>query len=956
MAERIVSPGVFTNERDLSFLPQGIGEIGAGIIGPTTKGKAFIPVQVFSNTEYTTKYGGKTDESYVPFCVESYLQSAGNITVIRLLGLSGYSEQTIPFVVNTPDGKWVATVLHPSRTVDADQDFKDNFRANAEFSSSYNAYYYAGNAMSSLNATINRGGSITVTDFQGTAAGTFGHIDEDSIITASAASLYASSSLSGSVIGTITGSLDGTPLSATSFNFTGGYFEGTLAGAVTVQFNGSTVCSGSATSMTAVNAAFSITAGTISGSIDTMTGTCLGEFTSSIIPISAGATFTVTDNIIFADDFYFKLSEDWYPLSLLSSSPNYIGKIFGYSANTTLFSNYADDKDRAYNYLLFESQSNYLIGQYPNATVTTASIDIDFSTETTKQYTPSESPWITSQIISGKARNLFKIIAMSDGVYSNTEVKVGILNIKRSGEVGGTDYGNFSLVVRLVGDNDKQQQVVETYSDLSLDPDSANYICRKIGDKYPVFSVDEYGMSRITMVGDYDNVSSYIRVQVDDNVKYKAYDPSLVPWGFKAYRTPYDANSCYGQNINIQPVSYITQQQISGEYNSRVYYGFDFSFSGAAGTDNENYLYPLPVGTGTGSNTDFNLDNITGDTESGYTGSLNDDSLLTQRKFIIGLQGGFDGWSPSRVKATGENIVATNTCGFDCSTATTDGTKAYSYALGLLSNQDEYDINMLLTPGLIKSLHPSPISKAIEMCEGRSDVFYIFDLCPLPETNLKTLVNNVLGMDSNYSATYHPWLKILNTDNNKPVWVPPSVLLAGVIAYNDKVAYEWYAPAGLNRGGLTEALDVYTKLYQTDRDSLYENRINPIASFPREGIAVWGQKTLQVKPSALDRINVRRMLIAVKKYIASATKYLVFENNTSATRNRFTNIVNPYLESVQQRQGLYAFKVQMDENNNTPDIIDRNVMYGQIWLQPAKTAEMIILDFNIMPTGASFNF
>ena len=144
------------------------------------------------------------------------------------------------------------------------------------------------------------------------------------------------------------------------------------------------------------------------------------------------------------------------------------------------------------------------------------------------------------------------------------------------------------------------------------------------------------------------------------------------------------------------------------------------------------------------------------------------------------------------------------------------------------------------------------------------------------------------------------------------------------------------------------------RLTHGERDTLYENRVNPIAAFPGQGICVWGQKTLQVKPSALDRVNVRRLLINLKKFIASSSRFLLFEQNTASTRNRFLSIVNPYLEQVQQRSGLYAFQVKMDETNNTPDIIDNNQLYGQIYLQPAKTAEFIILDFNILPTGAQF--
>jgi phage tail sheath protein FI len=218
---------------------------------------------------------------------------------------------------------------------------------------------------------------------------------------------------------------------------------------------------------------------------------------------------------------------------------------------------------------------------------------------------------------------------------------------------------------------------------------------------------------------------------------------------------------------------------------------------------------------------------------------------------------------------------------------------------------------------------------------------------------LTNVTNQLTTLDSNYTAAYWPWVRVKN-DKNVPVWVPPSVVMPGVIAFNDAVGAPWYAPAGLTRGGITSATDTYVSLSQTMRDALYSARINPIANFPNEGIAVWGQKTLQARPSALDRVSVRRALIEVKKYIASATKYLVFEQNTTATRNRFLAIVNPYLEQVKAQQGLSAFRVVMDGSNNTADVIDQNILYGQLFLQPTRTAEFIILDFNIQPTGASF--
>jgi phage tail sheath protein FI len=210
-------------------------------------------------------------------------------------------------------------------------------------------------------------------------------------------------------------------------------------------------------------------------------------------------------------------------------------------------------------------------------------------------------------------------------------------------------------------------------------------------------------------------------------------------------------------------------------------------------------------------------------------------------------------------------------------------------------------------------------------------------------------------LDTNYAAGYYPWVRVLDDLTGTFIWAPPSVVLPEVYKYSDNVGAEWFAPAGLNRGGIPGAIGVKTRLTQAQRDTLYESKVNPIAQFPGQGICVWGQKTLQRRASALDRVNVRRLLITVKKYIASSARYLVFEQNTEATRTRFLNIVNPYLAAIQQNSGLTAFRVIMDETNNTPDIIDRNILQGAIYLQPTRTAEFIKLDFNILPTGASFD-
>ena len=179
-------------------------------------------------------------------------------------------------------------------------------------------------------------------------------------------------------------------------------------------------------------------------------------------------------------------------------------------------------------------------------------------------------------------------------------------------------------------------------------------------------------------------------------------------------------------------------------------------------------------------------------------------------------------------------------------------------------------------------------------------------------------------------------------------------MIPSVYAFNDNVAYPWFAPAGTNRGIIATAIQTERILTQGNRDTLYQKNVNAIATFPNAGITVFGQKTLQKKPSALDRVNVRRLLIELKNYISQVADTFVFEQNNAITRNNFLSIVNPYLSTIQQQQGLTAFKVVMDETNNPPSVVDQNQLIGQIYLQPTRTVEFIILDFNILPTGATF--
>jgi hypothetical protein len=414
-----------------------------------------------------------------------------------------------------------------------------------------------------------------------------------------------------------------------------------------------------------------------------------------------------------------------------------------------------------------------------------------------------------------------------------------------------TSSGTFDLLVRQGTDTTNTPIILETWTGLTLDPFSPNYVAKAIGDQS--FTYASSGTSYyLEVTGSFPVNSKYIRVRSVVNPTPNYFDNSGVA---KTAFTPY---------IPVNGSS---------------------SFSGATGGIMAGAQYYNTI--------------LDGNKSQGIPSS------------------------------------------------------SYDNMINLLSNQDDYKFNVLLTPGLFNSLHTSQASTIISNTQNRGDSIYVLDLVPY-NSQVSTVTNQAASRNTSYAASYWPWLQILDPDSGQQVWVPASTLIGGVYAFNDSVSEPWFAPAGINRGGLGQVIRAERKLAQSDRDTLYSNKVNPIATFPGTGVVVYGQKTLQQKASALDRVNVRRLLIALKSYISQVANNLVFEQNTIATRNSFLAQVNPYLESVQQRQGLYAFKVVMDESNNTPDVIDRNQMVGQIYIQPTKTAEFIYLDFNLTPTGATF--
>ena len=292
-----------------------------------------------------------------------------------------------------------------------------------------------------------------------------------------------------------------------------------------------------------------------------------------------------------------------------------------------------------------------------------------------------------------------------------------------------------------------------------------------------------------------------------------------------------------------------------------------------------------------------------------------------------------------------ENITAANVQGINPA--------GYNNTISLLNNKDDYQFNVISAPGLNGVDHGTQVNSLVALAQNRTDCIAVIDLIGY-NSSVNQVTTQAGSYDTSYAATYWPWLQTIDAVTGQTVWAPASTYIPAVYAFTDASADPWFAPAGLVRGALGSVIRAERKLTSSNRDTLYEANVNPIATFPGSGVVVFGQKTLQKRASALDRVNVRRLLIALKSFIVQVSDNLVFEQNSISTRNNFLAQVNPYLESVQQRQGLYAFKVVMDESNNTPDVIDRNQLVGQIFIQPTRTAEFIYLDFNLQPTGATF--
>ena len=509
---------------------------------------------------------------------------------------------------------------------------------------------------------------------------------------------------------------------------------------------------------------------------------------------------------------------------------------------------------------------------------------------------------------------------------------------------GSQDYTYFtSISAYNYFNNGGTSLLVNRVTSGSFTPATSSFISGSDGTLGTIFNLETISEGIIMNSDSTENADGSIPSGSLDNVRWQIVSPNISSGTFTLLIRRGDDDRISPvvletwDNLSLDPTEPNYIEKIIGNQTTTIATDGSDTYIQFSGTHQNQSRYVRV--SQVNKRTPYYLDN-SGDPVTAYTSSI-----------PIASSGSFG-------SALGSNISTTEGKYYDAITDTnTQGLVAsdYTQTLNLLTNKDEYQFKYISTPGLVRDFasHASVVNSLITKVQERGDTMAIVDMLDY-NANISEVVSEASTVNSSYAATYWPWLQTLDPNTGQQVWVPASTMMPSIYAFTDSISEPWVAPAGINRGTLSTVIKAERFLTQGNRNTLYEANINPIATFPNSGVTVFGQKTLQKKKSALDRVNVRRLLIELKSTIKQIADALVFEQNTVATRNDFVSQVNPYLSSVQQRQGLYTYRVVMDETNNTPTVIDNNQLVGAIYLQPVKTVEFIVLDFNVTQTGVTF--
>jgi hypothetical protein len=1057
-----VSPGVYTSERDLTFVAQSVGVTTLGIVGETLQGPAFEPIFITNFDEYQVYFGGTSPEKFVntqipkyetSYIAKSYLSQSNQLFVTRVLGLSGYDagpSWSVVTIANPDPG----TISATGNTTDITLNFTGTTgtsgnititsvpaQLSADF---YNTYTTFNGGTSSLNADFQNYISTNVNAFSTSAATSATTAIYWGTMSANTLSYISGSSVNTVTTNTETFGVDNLNLSLANlsagtndtwyyalFDYNkvqsvGSYFGygfGASIGGMTSLGGGifSGICnigmtfySGSPYSewddlvvSTLRSRGLTSYSSTQHGPQYWVTGTsdvqmvCTGTY--SAVTSNPYSTFVISGITYDSDTFSFETS-------MQSTNSNYMSSLFGKS-------NFAKDRNEV-PLFVEEIYPSLLNSGYNNSKIRGLFCDLialdsaeSLNTETIgfylEQYQTPKTPYLVSELRGNLVYKLFRFVLISDGNAANRLVKLSIGNVSFTNNT-------FDVFVRDFFDTDQNVRVVESFTNCSLDPTQNNFVANKIG----------------TSNGEYQVKSKYIMIEMADEAPTNA-----LPCGFEGYimreysnATPPFVNY---KTRYLQPGDQIDNPPFgsanggdnirisSGENVRRAYLGI----SNITGVDYDFFDYKgkqLPTNIATDTTgpdwgyvtKGFHLDsgativtisnNYVTSGQSAFevgTGSFSSEPLdsdnpyyrLNTRKYTLYAYGGFDGWDIYREYRTNADTFALGQTGYKFGAAasatyptasgwgafkqisgpnqeTWANTDFYAYKWGqtTFANPEATNINVFVTPGIDYVNNSNLVEDAVNMIEeDRADSIYI---TTTPDFNLflpsyqnitegliypQEAVDNLetTGIDSSYAATYYPWVLTRDAVNNTQIYLPPTAEVTKNLALTDNIAFPWFASAGYTRG-LVNAIQARKKLTQEDRDTLYKGRVNPIATYNDVGTVIWGNKTLQIRESALDRINVRRLLLQARKLISAVAIRLLFEQNDDKVRQDFLDSVNPILDSIRRDRGLIDFRVTV---SNTPEDLDSNTLTGKIFLKPTRALEYIDIEFVITPTGASFD-
>ena len=1054
MADKVfVSPGVYTSERDLSFVAQSVGVTTLGIVGETLSGPAFEPIFITNFDEFSAYFGGTSPTKFIntqipkyeaAYIAKAYLQQSNQLFVTRILGLSGYdagpawSISTVgnvkkdTVIATSENGPWVIEFSGVSGT-----------STSTKITDSSNLPSYIEDYLS-LPYTTFSGGKTTLEDDLKNSF--YSEISDPS---SSGETSYIFGTLSGGTFDSLTGDtpnfsdtsnildVDGLTVATADFEasendswyyalfpyenneYTGVGFGVGVTGLTNTtgdNYTGSAVVYDTRYSGTPITDYHNMV-------ITTLRSRGIATFSTDDGPVYEVSG--LTDMTLYAEGAYSGITNDpfatfqlsgitkdsetfTFDTSLKLSDPNFVSKVLGQS-------NFGKDRNDVpimveelyYNLLNTGYREGKIRGLNTELLTFNSAREDDDNTGIgwyLDRYQTPDTPYVVSELRGNEVFNLFKFISISDGTGANTEIKVSIANIS---------FNNltFDIVVRDFFDTDSSPVVLEKFTNCTMDPSLNSYVAKKVG----------------TANGDFELKSRYIMLEVNEEApidslpcgfrgyqtrQYKSYkSPSLI------YKTKYNKPGEVLFNPPFGTSNGDNLTRSSGDNPRRVYLGV----SNTVGIDTDFAQYkgkqnPTNLGTATESTKwsvltkGFHMDSgatvvlipnqwtTSGETafevgDAEFRSEPDDTSpyyRLNSRKFTLIPTGGFDGWDIYReYRTNGDRYILGNSgylkgasTSIRFPTATGWGafktitgpdkqdwgnTDYYAYLWGQSTfvNPEAVNINIFTTPGVDYVNNSNLVEEAIDMIEtDRADSIYI---CTTPDYNM--FVNTTsnftgdfiypqestenledTGIDSNYTATYYPWILTRDGVNNTQIYLPPTAEVVRNLALTDNIAFPWFASAGYTRG-LVNGIKARKKLTQDDRDILYKGRINPIATFSDVGTVIWGNKTTQVKESALDRINVRRLLLQARKLISAVAVRLLFEQNDDQVRQEFLDSVNPILDSIRRDRGLIDFRVVVQ---NTPEDLDNNQLVGKIYLKPTRALEFIDIEFLITPTGASF--